>query len=196
MFPAIALCGERIPHHEQVFSLFETHTAWINTGKAGVPVELGKRVAIVEDQYRCILHHQVMDNITDEPVAIDRIAGTRARFPALHRISMDTGFHSKAHQQHLAEVVAMPVLPKQGQCNQAETAPDPECMRLRHRHAAVESAIKALEAQGLDRCPDHGIDGFKRSVGLAVLGRNLHRLGTILSQRDAEAQQRRRQRAA
>ncbi len=115
-----------------------------------MPVEFGKRVAIVEDQYRFILHHQVMDSITDERVAIDRIAGTRQRFAAVHSISMDKGFHSKANQQHLAEVVAMPVRPKQGQCNQAEAAPehDPECMRLRHRHAAVESAIKALQAQG------------------------------------------------
>ena len=36
---------------------------------------------------------------------------------------------------------------------------------------AVESAINALEAHGLDRCPDHGIDGFKRYIALAVFTR-------------------------
>jgi hypothetical protein len=192
------LCGQCIPHQEKVFSIFEPHTEWINKGKAGVPVELGLRVAVVEDQYRFILHHQVMEQITDDQVAIDLIDGTRQRFPALHSISMDKGFHSKANQAHLADVVAMPVLPKKGKCNQAEAAREgaPEFIRLRRRHSAVESAINALEAHGLDRCPDHGIDGFKRYVALAVLGRNLHRLGAILLEQDAAAEARRRQRAA
>ena len=39
------LKGEAIPHEEKVFSLFEPHTEWIAKGKAGVPVELGVRVA-------------------------------------------------------------------------------------------------------------------------------------------------------
>jgi hypothetical protein len=192
------LCGECIPHHEKVFSIFETHTEWISKGKAGVPVELGLRVAIVEDQYRFILHHQVMEKITDDQVAIDLIDGTRARFPALHSISLDKGFHSKANQTHLADVVPMPVLPKKGKCNQAEAAREgaPEFIRLRRRHSAVESAINALEAHGLDRCPDHGIDGFKRYVALAVLGRNLHRLGAILLAQDVAPEERRRQCAA
>jgi len=69
-------------------------------------------------------------------------------------------------------------------------------VRLRHRHAAVESAINALEVHGLDLCPDHGIDGFKRYVALAVVGRNLHRLGAILITQEAEQERRRRRRAA
>ena len=36
------LKGEKIPHSEKVFSLFEPHTKWINKGKAGVICELGK----------------------------------------------------------------------------------------------------------------------------------------------------------
>ncbi|MBK1732688.1 ISNCY family transposase, partial [Thiococcus pfennigii] len=69
--------------------------------------------------------------------------------------------------------------------------------RLRRRHSAVESAINALEAHGLDRCPDHGLDGFMRYVALAVVARNLHRLGAILLANDkAEAERRRRKRAA
>lgn len=192
------LHGERIPHHEKVFSIFQLHTEWINKGKAGVPVELGLRVAVVEDRYRFILHHQVMEKITDDQVAIALIDATRARFPKLRSISMENGCHSKANQAHLANVVAMPVLPKKGKCNQAEAAHEqnPEFIRLRRRHSAVESAINALEAHGLDRCPDHGIDGFRRYVAFAVLGRNLHRVGAILLEREAEAEQRRRQRAA
>ena len=60
------LRGERIPHHEKVFSIFQPHTEWISKGKAGVPVELGLRVAVSEDQYGFILHHHVMEKITDD----------------------------------------------------------------------------------------------------------------------------------
>jgi hypothetical protein len=48
----------------------------------------------------------------------------------------------------------------------------------------------------LDICRDHGIDGFKRYVALAVLGRNLHRLGALLLEQEAADERRRRKRAA
>ena len=46
------LLGETIPHHEKVFSLFERHTRWNVKGKAGVSVELGVPVCVLEDQYQ------------------------------------------------------------------------------------------------------------------------------------------------
>jgi len=57
--------GEAIPHEEKVFSIFQPHTEWISKGKAGVPVELGLRVCVLEDHDRFILHHRVMKNETD-----------------------------------------------------------------------------------------------------------------------------------
>ena len=53
------LQGERIPHQEKVFSIFEP-TRWISKGKAGRPVELGVAVCVVEDQYQFILHHKLL----------------------------------------------------------------------------------------------------------------------------------------
>jgi len=53
--------GEKIPHQEKVFSIFEEHTEWICKGKAGVSQELGLRVCILEDQYGFILFHHVME---------------------------------------------------------------------------------------------------------------------------------------
>ncbi len=50
-------------------------------------------------------------------------------------------------------------------------------IKAKHQHSAVESAINALEVHGLDRCPDHGLNGFKRYVALAVLARNIQQLG-------------------
>jgi len=192
------LNGERIPHGEKVFSIFQPHTEWISKGKAGVAVELGLRVAISEDQYRFILHHQVMERTTDEQIAVPFVQAIRARFPETHSVSFDKGFHSPANQRELAQVINFPVLPKKGKRSTAEDERehDPRFIHLRHRHSAVESAINALEAHGLDRCLDHGLDGFKRYIALAVVARNVHRLGAILLKAEAEQERRRQRRAA
>jgi len=181
------LLGETIPHAEKVFSLFEPHTEWISKGKAGVPVELGLKVCVVEDPHRFILHHHVMEKATDEQVAVPIVQATKERFPALHSISFDKGFHSPANQAELADLVERVVLPRKGRRSEATKAheSEPEFVRLRRQHAAVESAINALEQHGLDRCPDHGLDGFKRYVALAVLARNVQRLGAVLKEQAA-----------
>ncbi|MCY4202586.1 MAG: hypothetical protein OXD38_08240 [Aestuariivita sp.] len=38
-----------IPNAEKVYSVFEEHTRWLKQGKAGVPVELGVPVSVIED---------------------------------------------------------------------------------------------------------------------------------------------------
>ena len=178
--------GETIPHEEKYFSIFETHTEWISKGKAGVPVELGLKVCVVEDQYQFILHHQVMEKQTDEGVCLSLVKETKERFPLVNQASFDKGFHSPANQNGLKKLVEVPVLPRKGKLSrQARAIEDsPEFRKARHQHSAVESAINALEVHGLDYCPDHGIYGFKRYVGLAIVGRNLQRIGAILQDRD------------
>jgi hypothetical protein len=134
-------------------SVFQPHTEWIRKGKAGVPVELGLRVAIGEDQHGFILHHRVMERITDDQVAVPLVEATVARFPTVGTVSMDKGFHRPANQRALAEVIDFPVLPKKGKCSAAERARegDPRFIHLRRKHSAVESAINALEVHGPDR---------------------------------------------
>jgi hypothetical protein len=70
------ILGEVIPHAEKVFSIFQPHTEWISKGKAGVPVELGVKVCILEDQYQFILHYQVMQQQTDDQVAVEMPVGS------------------------------------------------------------------------------------------------------------------------
>src|SRR5450830_1332704 len=184
--------GEVIPHTEKVFSIFQPHTEWISKGKAGVPVELGVKVCILEDQYRCILHHQVLQNQTDDSVTLEMAAQSKQRFAELNACSFDKGFHSPANQVALKDQLEQVVLPRKGklsrQAQQEEQAPD--FVKARRAHSAVESAINALEVHGLDVCPDHGIDGFKRYVALAVLARNIHRIGAIVWQQGVEREQR------
>ena len=188
------LLEQAIPHGEKVFSIFEPHTEWISKGKAGVPVELGLRVCVLEDQHRFILHHRVMEKMTDDQVAVAMVDETRERFAQLTTVSMDKGFHSPANQRDLAERLERVVVPKKGKRSAAEQEREshPEFIRLQRQHSAVESAINALEAHGLDRCRDHGIHGFKRYVALAVVARNVQRLGAILHDQARERARRQR----
>ena len=182
------LKGEVIPHQEKVFSIFEPHTEWISKGKAGVPVELGLKVCILEDQHQFILHHHVMERQTDDQVALTMVIESRKRFPALNACSFDKGFHSPANQVELAQQLDQVTLPKKGKLSQERQAVEhaEAFTQARRAHSAVESAINALEVHGLDKCPDHGIDGFKRYVALAIVTRNIHRIGDILWQQDLE----------
>jgi len=67
--------NEKIPHKDKIFSIFQPHTEWINKGKAGVPVELGLRVCIVEHASGYILNHKVMENETDSQIVVDLRTG-------------------------------------------------------------------------------------------------------------------------
>lgn len=184
--------GETIPHVEKVFSLFEPHTEWISKGKAGVPVELGLKVCIVKDQYQFILHHQVMQKETDDQIAVSIVKEVQQRFASFRQCSFDKGFHSPTNQKELGEILDHCVLPKKGKLSgiRKEIENSEEFKKARRKHSAVESSINALENHGLDRCPDHGIHGFKRYVAMAVVARNIEILGKMLLQKDLKKERR------
>lgn len=174
--------GETIPHQEKVFSIFEDYSEWISKGKAGVAVELGLNVCVMECSDGFILHHKVMQQCVDKDVAIEMVQVTRELFPTLSCCSFDKGFHSPENQKQLAELLDRVVLPKKGRLSKADQAReyDPQFVQAKRQHSAVESGINALEVHGLDRCPDRGLGHFKRYVALAVAGRNLQKIGAIL----------------
>jgi IS5 family transposase len=149
--------GEVIPHDEKVFSIFQPHTEWIVKGKAGVPMELGLKVCIVEDQYQFILHHLVIEKETDDAIAIRVTEEAQQRFPDLKTNSYDKGFHSPNNQKVLSEKLTLAVLPRKGKLSVVarELESTPEFRTERRQHSAVESAINALEVHGLDMCPNH-----------------------------------------
>lgn len=180
------LQGETIPQDEKLFSIFQRHTEWICKGKAGAPVELGLRVCVVEDRSQFILHHQVMEQKTDDAVAVSIVEETIARFSNLSVISMDKGFHSKSNQENLKDLLDIVVMPKKGKLSKEdkERESDPEFVRLRLDRSGVESAINSLQVHGLDICRDHGIEGLKRYTAMAVLAHNIHRIGAIIRQKE------------
>ncbi len=184
--------GETIPHNEKVFSIFEEHTKWICKGKAGVPQELGLNVCIVKDQFGFILHHRVMENESDVQIAVPIIMETKERFENFKSCTFDKGFHSPDNQKKLADILETVILPRKGKLSAVnrEIENSEEFRAAKRKHSAVESSINALENHGLDRCPDHGLDGFKRYVGLAVLARNIQIMGHVIQQKKLKKQQR------
>ena len=185
---------EKIPHEEKVFSIFEPHTEWISKGKAGVPQELGLNVCLMRDQYGFTLHHQVLQQRTDDKAAIPMIQQTKDRFVNLAGCSFDKGFYSPENRRQLSEILDCVVLPKKGRLSvkDKELEQSEEFVNSRRKHSAVESTINALENHGLDRCLDHGLHGFKRYVALAVLARNLQILGHLIQQEELRRQKRRK----
>ena len=111
---------------------------------------------------------------------------TQARFTNFNGCSFDKGFHSPTNQIELQKRLEHPVLPKKGRRNKEELKRErsEEFKADKRQHSAVESAINALEVHGLDKCPDHGIEGFERYVGLAVLSRNIQKLGAEIRKQE------------
>lgn len=187
------LKGETIPQSEKVFSLFEKHTEWINKGKANGRIELGIKVCVLEDQNQFILHHHIMYQQSDSDIAIDMVKQAQEQFPSLSSCSFDKGFYSKDNEAELETLLDTVTMPKKGRLSQQrqETERSQDFIKRRHQHSAVESAINCLEQHGLDRCPDHGQVSFERYVALAIVGRNVKRLGEILRQQEAAKERRR-----
>ena len=117
---------------------------------------------------------------------------TRTRFAALESCSFDKGFHSPVNREALQPHLKLVALPRKGKRSQQAQAIEQaeDFVKARRQHSAVESAINALEVHGLDRCPDHGIAGFRRYVALAVVARNIHRIGAILHEKQRKRAQR------
>ena len=177
--------NKTIESSQKVYSIFEPDTEWVNKGKAGNKIELGIKVAIMEDQHQFILHHRVMRQEQDADITVDIIKDTQINFPQLQGCSFDKGFYSAVNLKEARKLINKVVMPKKGKLNQLEKLQEsnPAFVKTRHQHSAVESAINCLEQHGLDRCPDKGKEGFDCYVALAVLSRNIQRIGEIVQKR-------------
>jgi len=173
--------GEKIPHSEKLFSIYEPYTEWINKGKSGNRIELGLKIAVCTDRYGFILGHRVMQNQTDVAIAVGFLKEIRKSYE-LDSVSFDKGFWSKRNFEELDKLVPTLVLPKKGRSNAEEKQREGEkkFKQLRQQHSAVESNINMLEQHGLNRCPDRGLKHFKNYTALGVVSYNLHRLGNLL----------------
>ena len=141
--------GERIPHQEKMFSIFEEYTEWVTKGKLSPNVELGKKLAITTDQFDLIVDYRVMDHEQDRDIVIalaDRILNKWE----VESWSYDKGYWDKAHKELLQTVISQVVMPKVGKRNpkEKEQEKSPSFKRLKSRHSAIESNINELENRG------------------------------------------------
>lgn len=184
------LLGEKIPHSEKIFSVFEEHVEWLQKGKAGNQVELGHNVSITTDQWRFILDWEVVEKQADKQLTVDlgrRLQKNYGLDYDLDRISFDRGYYSLLGEKALQKIFTTVVMPKPGKKTASRELAEatPEFEQARRKHCAVESNINELEQSGADKVPDKGIDGFKKYVGWSVLAHNLKRLGELVIKREA-----------
>lgn len=182
LFERRVLKGEKIPHSEKIFSIFEPYTEWITKGKRNPNFELGKNLAITTDQYNLIIDYQVMEKQTDKEVVIEIVQRILLKYGIIDSHSFDKGYYTKDNKELLSLFINNLVMPKKGKLNKLESDEEhqKEFKKLRNKHSAVESNINELEHKGLNRCPDRSYSGFKRYVGTAVCAYNLHKIGAEL----------------
>jgi len=156
--------------------------------------KISLNVSLLRDQYGFILYHRVLQQQTDDKVAIPMVQETKDRFPNLAGCSFDKGSYSPENKKHLSEILDYVILPKKGRLSEKdkELERSEEFVKSKRKHSAVESSINALENHGLDRCLDHGLHGFKQYVALSVVARNLQILGHLLQQKELRRQKRRK----
>lgn len=186
LFNRRVILGEKIPHDEKLFSIFEQYAEWLSKGKRNV--EIGKNTSITTDQYGLILDYHIMEKETDSQIVID----TKDRVLSHYNVnswSFDKGYWSiKNYEAFNDDKVKHLVMPKKGKLNKTEKAREStsEFIKGRKKHSAVESNINELEHSGLHRCRDKGYAGFKRYVGMGVIAHNLKRIGKELRKQDAK----------
>jgi transposase, IS5 family len=180
------LNGEKIPHSDKLFSIFEPHTRWISKGKMGVDVEFGLPLSIIKDQHGYILDYEIMEYTSDVDVASLLVIRAKSKYSAIKSCSFDKGFWSKYNKELLSKIIEILLMSKKGRLTKAEELElkSKINIKLRKKHSSVESSINGLEHSGLEKCNDHGIVGFRRCVGLSILARNIHTLGKQIKEKE------------
>lgn len=179
------LKGEKIPHKEKVFSIFEPHVEWIQKGKANNKVELGHNTLITTDQHHFIVDHKVMVGETDVEQPIELLERIKCRFSqgySINSMSFDRGFHSLLAKKALGKKVKTLIMPSKGKqkAEQRDEENQKTFKAFRNKHSAVESNINELEHAGVNKVPDRGLPGFKKYVAFGVLAYNIRRLGKVV----------------
>lgn len=183
--------GEKIPHREKVFSIFETYSEWITKGKRNPSFEIGKNLSIATDQFHLIIDYHIMNHETDSEI-VTLIADKILSNHKVSSWSFDKGFYSKENKELLSLFIDNVVMPKKGRLNKKEHEEEHQKIfkSLRNKHSAVESNINELEHRGLNRCPDRGFAHFKNYTGQAICSYNLHRIGAELLRQERLKQKR------
>jgi hypothetical protein len=159
------LGNEKIANEEKLFSMFESHTQLVNRGKQPQPVQLGRVVNLLEDNYGFVTDYEGVDREKPESEGLGaRMQGAKKRLgKPIESVSFDRGFHTHENQRELQGVAGTVCIPESGSKDQDRRETDECYAKARKYHAGVESLVGSLQSgKGLKRCRDRGEQGFKR----------------------------------
>lgn len=181
------LDGQSVPASEKIVSLFEPHTAIIRRHKAGKETEFGHKVWLDEVEGGLVTHWSILEgNPADDTQwqpALDHHCRLFGKPP--DQASGDRGLFSPDNEAYAqTQGVKHIILPKPGHKSDARRQHEaqPWFRRGRRFHNGVEGRISVLKRKhGLDRCRNHGQDGFQRWVAWGVIANNLTVVGRKLA---------------
>jgi IS5 family transposase len=180
---------EKVPADEKIVSIFEPHTDIIRRGKADKPVEFGRKVWLDEVDGGIVTHWRVLDgNPSDKDQWIPSLDAHQQLFgKPPTQASADRGVYSKSNEVDAKDRgILQVVLPKPGKKSddRRQFERQPWFRKARRWHAGVEGRISVLKrCFKLDRCLNHGEDGFHRWVGWGVITHNLRKIGSTTAAR-------------
>ena len=177
---------EKVPADEKLVSIFEPHTAIIRRGKAGKPVEYGRKIWLDEVDGGIVTRWDVLDGNPNDKLqwvpsldAHQHLFGKPPTQASADRGVFSTNNETEAKNRGIKRVV----LPKPGKKSEkrCQHEKQPWFRRARKWHNGVEGRISVLKrCYNLDRCLNHGQDGFHRWVGWGVIVHNLNKVGSTI----------------
>lgn len=181
------LDGESVPAAEKLVSIFEPHTEIICRGKSGKPTEFGRKVWLSEVEGGIVSSYRILDGNPSDAKQIEPELDRHLRLfgapPKL--LAADRGCYSLENERLAEELgVEKVCLPKPGsKTEQRETHEKQRWFKRGQRfRAGFEGRISVLKRRGhLDRCRDHGEEGFERWVGWGILSGNLSTIARSLA---------------
>ena len=178
---------EQVPAEDKLVSLFEPHTDIIKRGKVGKPVEFGHKVWLDEVDGGIVSHYRILEgNPSDSGQWQPSIEKHIEQFGKPPRqASADRGVYSADNERYATQQgIKRVILPKPGAKSQKRKQHEQQAWFRRGRrwHAGVEGRISVLKRkQALDRCLNHGQDGFARWVGWGIIAGNLAVIGRTVA---------------
>jgi transposase, IS5 family len=179
--------GQSVPAADKLVSLFEPHTAIIRRHKAGKETEFGHKVWLDEVEGGLVTHWSILEgNPSDDTQWQPALERHRALFgKPPDQASGDRGLYSPKNEAYAQQQgVKRIILPKAGHQSDARRQHEaqPWFRRGRRFHNGVEGRISVLKRKhGLDRCLNHGQEGFQRWVGWGIIANNLTVTGRKLA---------------
>jgi IS5 family transposase len=174
-----AFDGEKVPHQDKVFSIFEPHTELIMRGRHSRPVEFGHKVLLTQSKQKFITDYVVLEeNRGDDellPMVLERHEEKYGSRP--ESIAADKGFCPDTDMyEDLEDEVDYLGVPRR-----TRDFGDALMSVWQQWRAGIEGTISCLKrAFRLARCCFRGFKNFASAIGSAVFCHNLTILAKTL----------------